>query len=197
MEQAVEDAINKIPFDMTNVLIECEKFIPELLNDKGRWRSLLINYKPPHLMRLFTQIGKVRINLHYFFPPVDEYDAAGSDVYNVGYDENLYHPHGWASCMRILDGNYEQWIGFATSKGLDNPPEKTLHLVHNKGDTYAMNHPWLWHQVIPTNKEPVLTIMVTYVPPIWDQDPPQSVKPLRYLTEAEIDFMFETFRKYF
>lgn len=194
MEKEIDNAINRVPFDMINVLVECEKHISALLEDKERWRSLMVDYKPPHLMRLFTQVGKVRINLHYFFPVIDEVSKEELTAYDVGYDENLYHPHGWASCMRILCGKYEQWLGFATGKGIDNVPQKTLHLVHNIGDAYAMNHPWLWHQVILTNQEPVLTLMVTYIPPNWDQDAPASTQPLRSLTEQETEFMFQTFK---
>jgi len=198
MEKEIDDAINRIPFDMTNVLVECEKHISALLEDRERWRSLMVNYKPPHLMRLFTQVGKVRINLHYFFAAstdvLEECDVTDVTAYDVGYNENLYHPHGWASCMRILSGRYEQWLGFATGRGIDMVPQKTLHLVHNTGDTYAMNHPWLWHQVIPTNQEPVLTLMVTYIPPNWDQEAPLSTQPLRSLTEQEAEFMFQTFK---
>jgi len=193
----IDDAINRIPFDMTNVLVECEKHISALLDDRERWRSLMVDYKPPYLMRLFTQVGKVRINLHYFFPVTDKVTDEELTTYEVGYDENLYHPHGWASCMRILGGRYEQWIGFASSRGLAEPPPRTLHVVHNTGDTYAMNHPWLWHQVIPTNQEPVLTLMVTYIPPNWDQDAPLSTQPLRSLTEKELDFMFQTFKTHY
>ena len=56
-----------------------------------------------------------------------------------------------------------------------------------------MNHPWLWHQVIPTEQQPVLTLMVTYIPQNWDQDAPVSGQVLRALTYDEADFMFEKF----
>lgn len=58
-----------------------------------------------------------------------------------------------------------------------------------------MNHPWLWHQVIiPIDNQPVLTIMVTYIPPNWA---PSSSEILRKLTDQEINFMFEQFVKFY
>lgn len=183
----------KHPLDMTAVMIAAEKLLPALLRDRSQWQSLMIDYQPPHLMRLYRQIGCVRVNLHYFLPA----EKLPETRLTQGYDENLYHPHAWASSMRILDGSYEQWIGFANHRGIDAAPEKTLHLVHHKGDSYAMNHPWLWHQVIPHAGEAVSTLMVTYMPKDWDQDVPKSTKQLRALTDAERDFMFDHFEKFY
>jgi hypothetical protein len=175
----------RTPLNMTTVLEKVAPLIPSLLLDRDNWRSLYINYQPPHLMRIFCQVGPIRINLHYFLPT--------DIIITEKEDPNLYHPHAWASCMHILDGRYKQWMGFATRRGLDAIPEKTLYLVHHKNDTYAMNHPWIWHQVIPFLNETVSTLMITYIPSGWDQDEPQSTKPLRKLTDDELNFMFDHF----
>lgn len=34
MDEKITENINKIPFDMTNILIEIEKYIPALLTDR-------------------------------------------------------------------------------------------------------------------------------------------------------------------
>jgi hypothetical protein len=203
MEQKILEALQIEPFDMTNVLLECAQLLPTLLTDPNRWKSLMINYKPPHLMRIYTNIGNVRINLHYFIPTSEASEVDSSkdgncnakpEDYNESSD-NYFHPHGWASCMKIMKGHYEQWMGFANQRGLDNPPLKSLHLRHSQGDTYAMNHPWLWHQVIPPENEPVMTMMVTHIPKNWDQDSPKSEISLRELSEQERNFMFQEFLK--
>lgn len=180
--------------DMTQVLKAIEPHISQLLQDRSKWNSLYVDYQPPHLMRLWIQVGNIRVNLHYFIPTEE---MPTEDQSRIGFIDNLYHPHAWASCMRILEGTYEQWIGFADRRGLDALPPKTLHLEHHQGDTYAMNHPWLWHQVIPIPNHAVCTLMVTYIPPNWDQDIPKPSKKLTCLTEEQKEFMFATFQKFF
>lgn len=193
IEKDLKALAEKQPLDMTAVMTAAEKFLPELLQDKSAWQSLMIDYQPPHLMRLFRQIGDVRVNLHYFLPTAALPETRMTDAY----DENLYHPHAWASGMRILEGEYEQWMGFAERRGTDAVPPKTLHLLHTAGDSYAMNHPWIWHQVIPAENKSVSTLMVTYIPKDWDQDVPKSSKQLRCLNQQEIDFMFDHFPKFY
>ena len=179
----IQQSIKIKPFDMTNVLNECLTHLPSLLRNRKIWKSLLVNHKPPHLLRIYTQIGKIRINLHYFIP----------SNRNTSGDIEYFHPHAWASCMKILHGHYRQLIGFAQQRGLENPPDKILHLHHNKNDTYAMNNPYLWHQVVPPNDEPGLTMMVTFIPDNWDQDSPKSEIILRELNNDEFDFMIDIF----
>lgn len=200
----INQEIQKTSLDMKSVLEEMEQKIPALLADRTQWKSYLIDYQPPYLMRIFCDVyceylqSNVRVNLHYFFPTtkeaLEEHCLAANKDNEV---ENLYHPHAWASCMRILDGTYDQWIGFATQRGLTTIPPKVHYMTLQQGDSYAMNHPWLWHQVIPRANAAVTTLMVTYIPPKWDQETPKSTKHLRSLTEKELSFMFTHFAKYF
>lgn len=193
IEKELTELARQKPLDMTKVMERAEELVPQLLADRNRWQSLMIDYQPPHLMRIFTQCEGVRINLHYFMAAKDLPETRLTS----GYDENLYHPHGWASAMRILEGSYEQWMGFAAGPGIENVPKKTLHLVHKPGDSYAMNDPYLWHQVIPRENQPVSTLMVTFMPEGWNQVLPKSNKELRALTGQEMDFMFDHFRQFY
>ncbi len=188
----IQDLAHREPLDMAPVLLEAEKLIPELLKDRDGWQSLMIDYQPPNLMRLYRQVGAVRLNLH-FFMPADDVSAARRRT--DAYDENLYHPHAWASAMRILEGEYEQWVGFADRRGIDAAPAKTQHLLHKAGDAYVMNDPWIWHQVIPRPGQAVSTLMVTFIPEAWDQDVPKSDRHLRALNTDELNFMFDHFSK--
>lgn len=152
---------------------------------------MYIDYQPPFLMRIFIQVGCVRINLHYFLPAEDVSAAqALSDAYN----ENLYHPHAWASAMRIVDGRYRQYKGMANRRGLDAVPLKAGPYEYQAGDSYVMEDPWAWHQVIPYPNEAVTTVMVTVIPEGWDQDVPKSTTVLCPLTQGELNFMFAHFQ---
>ncbi len=186
--------------NMFEILEEVEAMLPNLLSNRGNWKSLYIDYQPPFLMRIFCDIksqkldGKcVRASLHYFLPAESVTPSEASSESG----ENLYHPHGWASSMRLIDGTYDQYIGFAEGPGLDAKPSKLCRLTHSTGDSYAMNHPWLWHQVNPRPNQAVSTLMVTHIPSSWDQEVPKSTKPLRALNTEELDFMFNHFIKFF
>lgn len=201
----VEREVKKVSLNMFNVMREVELLIPPLLKERVKWKSLYIDYRPPHLMRIFTDViskelgdKPVRISLHYFLP-VQEVELKAHENSDKEFEasltsgENLYHPHGWASCMRIIEGLYDQSIGFADRPGVDVMPRKMCSLTHSAQDSYAMNHPWLWHQVNPRPNLPVSTLMVTYIPKQWDQEVPRPTKPQRSLTEKEIQFMFTHF----
>jgi hypothetical protein len=178
--------------DMYPVMQEIEQYLPSLLQDRDSWKSLFIDYQKPYLMRIYRDIesstlkATVRVSLHYFLPDASPQNEEG---------EFLYHPHAWASSMRILEGMYSQFHGFANQRGLAPPPAKLCNTIHIQGDSYAMNHPWLWHEVNPFPNQAVMTLMVTYMPAFWDQDAPQSSKKLRSLNEEELQFMFTEFRR--
>ncbi len=61
------------------------------------WKSLFINYEPPHVERLYTQVGLYRIMLHRITPVI------GADP--------LFHPHPWPSAVKIIDGWYDMVTG--------------------------------------------------------------------------------------
>ena len=178
------------PIDMAAVLHATEPFIPELLKEQQRWHSLYIDYEPPHLMRLWTQLGLVRINLHDFLP-ADVIDAAAHE--EESQNINLYHPHPWAAAFRIHDGAYNQWFGYAKVPGIDRPPPRTRYVRQKAGDVYAMNDPLEWHQVIPLPAQAVSTTMVTYRPRDWSQKIAPPATPQRKLIETEKSFMFSHF----
>src|SRR5258708_5628235 len=98
--------------------------------------------------------------------------------------------------MMILEGSYVQDIGFASQSGLDIIPDILFELKHTKGQSYHMNHPWIWHKVKP-NLEPLATLMITHIPQTWDQIAPKSNKQLRCLNDNELDIVFEHFGKIF
>lgn len=184
--------------DMAGVLNEVEDHLPELLQDRKNWRSMFIDYQPPHLMRIHHQLGLVRINLHYFLP-VDQIDAKATDARDI----NLYHPHPWAAAFRILEGHYGQYFGVAPKPGTDNPPPRQESLIIQDAaisgkNRYVMANHLLWHQVIPfADGRHVSTLMVTHIPENWPQIIAPPAERQRELTAEELDFMFDHFAKFY
>ncbi|MGA7328679.1 MAG: hypothetical protein WBX25_30380 [Rhodomicrobium sp.] len=187
--------------DPENVLRTTECVIPDLLRARNRWRSLFIDYEKPHLMRLYVQLGAVRISLHYFLPARKEDLSNGEE-----FDANLYHPHPWWSVMRILEGRYRQWFGVASEvlrtrdseeQKLAKTPVRAILVEQVPGSFYAMTHPFAWHQVLPVPDQAVSTLMVTVIPKGWSQrDLPPPVRQ-RELTSQERSFMFSHFKRFY
>ena len=86
-------------------LREVEQELPDLL-EKEIWNGLYIDYHPPIVERVWTQVGENRIYLHRIHPCSE--------------GEALFHPHPWPSAMRILSGEYEMGIGYGEGT---EPPE--------------------------------------------------------------------------
>ncbi|MCB1136925.1 MAG: hypothetical protein KDK78_11705, partial [Chlamydiia bacterium] len=183
--------------NMLAVLEEVERRMPQLLMEEEAWSSIFIDYSPPHLYRLFRTVNsetldgaQIRVSLHYFLP------ASGEDL-EGSCEENLYHPHSWAAAMHLLDGDYYQHIGYADRLGADADPRKLCILHQASGSRYAMNDRMLWHQVIPKADTPVTTLMVTYIPPGWEQKGPKPQQGMRALSSQEMEFMLTQFTRLF
>ncbi len=149
---------------MLDVLFQVEQALPQLLQDESAWHSLLVNYHPPIVERLWTVWPGCRVYLHRIYPCERE--------------RALFHPHPWPSAMRVLEGEYEMAVGFGA--GMETPPVAALMIA--RGDfRYEMTHPDSWHYVRPLGA-PTLSLMVTGKP--FGREAPRSTKPLRPL-EAE------------
>jgi hypothetical protein len=202
--------------DMGLVLDTLRPAIPLLLAERDEWRSVLIDYERPYLMRLFRTIplpdGKtLRLNLHHFFAgqndPAETWGitnpyAIKSTKHEGPQDEtnlNLYHPHPWAAAFNIHSGKYKQLVARAPRLGLEHRPSQKDEqwIVQNTGSQYAFNDPHIWHMVLPENDEPVSTTMLTYIPQDWGQKSPASPYKLRELNENERAFMFDEFERFY
>ena len=91
---------------MLDVLSRVEQALPRLLQDETVWHSLLVDYHPPTVERLWTPWQEFRVYLHRIHPCARE--------------EALFHPHPWPSAMCLLEGDYEMAVGFGA--GLEPPP---------------------------------------------------------------------------
>ena len=95
---------------MLDVLIEVEQALPQLLQDESGWQSVLVDYHPPTVERLWTTWQGFRVYLHRIHPCERE--------------QALFHPHPWPSAMRVLEGDYEMAVGFGA--GMEAPPVAAL-----------------------------------------------------------------------
>lgn len=152
----------------------------DLLCDDSVWKSVDINYHPPHVERLWCQLGKYRLYLHFIHPCKKE--------------EALFHPHPWPSAICVLEGEYEMGIGFG--KGLKEPEIFTT--ILSQGNMYyEMPHRDGWHYVRPTEKV-CSSIMLTGEP--WDREMPavDEVGTLSGLHNDRVVMMLQYFKgKYF
>ena len=116
---------------MLQILEDIIKMLPNtgfLYNPKV-WNSLNITYYPPHIERLWIQLGDYRISLHF----IHKTDEAC-----------LLHKHRWPSAIRLLYGSYEMGV---TSLDKDVTAEEALKLpitaktILTAGSSYEMIEP--------------------------------------------------------
>ena len=153
-----------------------DKLLLELLSKEENWKTLLIDYHPPLVERLWTQIGNYRIYLH-FIHECEQKDA-------------LFHPHPWPSAIHVIHGAYEMGIGFGETE-----PEKMCTIfVPNGGMYYDMTHIDGWHYVRPV-KSVCSTVMLTGEP--WGRESPKSDYPMKSIEMNRKLIILEYFSNYF
>jgi hypothetical protein len=160
---------------MLQVLHAVETALPELLKDEAGWNSLLVDYHTPFVERLWREWNGYRIYLHRIHPCEP--------------GEALFHPHPWASAMRVLAGTYEMALGYGT--GETEPPIGSLDILY-AGSEYEMIDPNDWHYVRPL-LVPTMSLMVTDKP--WNRLSPKSEKPLNPLAEKPRKEILNFFRE--
>jgi hypothetical protein len=134
---------------MLEKLHQAEKELPQLLNNWDDWNGLDVLYHGPQVERVWRQWGTYRINLHVIHPAA-----------------KVFHPHPWASSMRIVHGGYEMGIGYG--KGIETPQE-ACRVILTAGSEYSMENPDAWHYVRPVNSLN-LSVMVSGQP--WGREMP-------------------------
>ncbi len=162
---------------MLDVLARIEQALPRLLQDETAWHSLLVDYHPPTVERLWTPWREFRVYLHRIHP--------------CERGEASFHPHPWPSAMRLLEGDYEMAVGFGA--GLEPPPVAALIIVRSDS-RYEMTHPDSWHYVRPLSR-PTLSVMVTGAP--WSRETSGSTKRLRPLPVEQAADLLRCFRSRF
>lgn len=155
-----------------------DKLILELLSQPDIWQTLFVDYHPPIVERLWTQINKYRISLH-FIHACEAKDA-------------LFHPHPWPSAMHVLHGSYEMGLGFGESE--EAPENMCTIFVPNGNMYYDMTHINGWHYVRPVGSV-CSTVMLSGEP--WERKAPKSDYPLKQLDSSRKVIMLEYFSNYY
>lgn len=147
----------------------------ELLCEPSIWKSVDIDYHPPHVERLWCQLGNYRLYLHFIHPCKQE--------------EALFHPHPWPSAIHVIEGQYEMGLGFG--EGLKEP-EVFSTILTGGGMYYEMPHRDGWHYVRPLTVSS--SVMLTGEP--WDREMPKEdeVGQLSGLHNDRVMVMLEYFR---
>lgn len=108
------------------------------------WKTVDVTYEDPHVERVWTQWGKLRVSLHRIHPC----------------DKPLFHPHPWPSAMLICSGQYRMGIGRSIA---GEQPAEIVRLTLGPGCEYEMLDPYGWHWVQPVDL-PVMSVMLTGEP---------------------------------
>lgn len=166
---------------MINELKNIEKTILlDLLRKPEVWKSLDINYHPPHVERLYTFYGDYKISLH--------------KIYSCKKQDALLHPHPWKAAFHILDGVYETGIGFSDTKEV--PKEMSTFITYGEA-YYDMTTPNIWHYVRPRRKNDwCYSVMLSSKPYTDDEMNPavaKSSKSLKELSQEKIDSLLRSF----
>jgi hypothetical protein len=162
---------------MLDVLAQVEEALPEMLRDEAAWLSVLVDYHPPKVERLWQSWNGYRIYLHRIHP--------------CEKGEALFHPHPWPSAMRVLAGEYEMAVGFGP--GMVEPPVAAL-VVVSGGVRYEMSHQDSWHYVRPIGGT-TLSVMVTGKP--WGREAHKSTAPLVSLGPEQVAELLRAFRSHY
>lgn len=131
-----------------------EKFIKEdkeLLLNPNIWKTLDVDYYPPRVERVWTQIGDYRYYLHIIHPTNELC---------------LFHKHKWPSAIRILKGQYEMGVSYCerevTSEEAYNLPIAAKFIL-SEGSSYEMTNTHGLHYVKPLG-DVSYSIMVSGIP---------------------------------
>jgi hypothetical protein len=171
---------------MIELLKEIEQYqIIDLLNSSD-WNSLDVDYHPPRVERVWTQLGENRLSLHVIHPCEE--------------GESLLHPHAWPAAFHVLPigGIYEQGI----AQGILDPLLSDTHVYRNfmkmqtKGELYyEMIHPECCHYVRPIESV-VFTVMLSG-PAVWTENAIKADKDLKPLKEERVEEILQTFKQFY
>ena len=151
----------------------------DLLHQPDVWQSLNIDYHPPHVERLWCQLGVYRLYLHFIHP--------------CGEGESFFHPHPWPCAIHVLEGSYE--TGFGYGEGTEEPEILSKIIVPNGGMYYDMTSKNAWHYVRPIGG---VCSSVMLAGQLWDREMPEVDKgELGSLHNDRVVVMLEYFKNHY
>ncbi len=179
-------------------LHEVEKLMPELLlNEEVRWNTRDINHDDPRVLRMWKQLGEIRVNKHLIYP------CQTNRVY--------IHNHYWPSVGKSIEGGYKHLTGYyyggKGSKELVmnlHPDYQDDFVAENivlkesffgPGDICVMTSPRSFHGVAPLVMN--ATLFITGLP--HKKDMPRSRKRITntQLSTSQIEMVRKPFLEYY
>ena len=101
---------------MLDKLFESLIMLPDLLENRDAWDSLIVNRRKPYTYRVFTTLPNgLRLCLHKFDP--------------CHTHEAFSHPHPWAGAFAVLQGKYKMTVGYSCGGRLDSNPSQVSGLT--------------------------------------------------------------------
>ena len=159
--------------EMLSELDHALTLLPDILDDRTAWDSLIVNRRKPFTYRVFTTLpNRLRVCLHKFDPCHDH--------------EAFDHPHPWPGAFIVLKGSYKMKVGFSVGGRQDSDPVIVTTQILAKNSRYEIINPLTWHSVIPL--EPTYTVMINGEP--WDTE--TAHKDVRTTKGKDLDKMPET-----
>lgn len=134
---------------MINKLKESESNLIEILTKPHIWNTLDVDYFPPRVERLWTQIDtEHRLFIHIIHPTTEPC---------------LFHKHRWPAAFKMIKGQYEMGIAYSekeiSSDDAYNLPEISKFIL-TEGSYYEMINTHTLHYVKPLG-EPSISLMIT------------------------------------
>lgn len=130
-------------------LKEAESKLLQLLEQSNIWNTLDVDYFPPRVERLWTQIDtEHRLFIHIIHPTTEPC---------------LFHKHRWPAAFKMIKGQYEMGIAYSekeiSSDEAYNLPEISK-VILTEGSYYEMINTHSLHYVKPLG-EPSISLMIT------------------------------------
>lgn len=150
--------------------------ILDLLNNPNIWKSKLIDYEPPIVERVYTQLDDIRLCLHFIHPC----------------EEALIHPHVWQSGMHILEGQYEMSLYYPNKAG---DLKCVASLITEKDFYYEMMEKDAQHHVRPIGG--ICKTVMLIGQPIWKENDMVVSKPLYDLSEERKNEILNYYIEYY
>lgn len=128
---------NKNEFVNIEILQSLEPKIYNLLDDSSVWKTLDVDYFPPRVERVYTEMDGYRIFLH---------------VIHKTSSNCLYHKHRWAAAFKQIFGAYEMGLAYSELEISSDEAHKLPDLckfIINKGSYYEMTQTDALHYVKP------------------------------------------------
>lgn len=129
-------------------ILNDKSLILGLLSNPEIWNTLDVDYFPPRVERIYTNIGENRLYLHLIHK---------TDL------PCLFHKHSWPSAIIMLDGSYEMGIAYSSDNISSDDAYKlpiAAKMYMNEGSGYEMTDPNGLHYVKPIT-EYSLSVMLS------------------------------------